>query len=151
MYRKFLFGDDPPFHALRRQNIDAGLSNICRAVKWRAKPILTEKDIETLNIRVQELDLSDKLPAEPVYFEPLSTAKMQSHPVASDKDSQELLSQWDEALKKIATGDSGKSVLQIAETFAGRLSYEMSGSNRENIEERPGKPLITLTNLRYKE
>lgn len=151
VFRNFLFNDDPPCHGINRTIAESGLRNIASSLRWRFRRSLSLDFVEILNIYVLDLDLSDKLPSAPVYFEHMTTAEIQAHPIVNDKESQEYLAQFDQTLKKIAAGESGMDGLQIAETFAARLRHELCGFNRVGINKIKGKNLLALTDFHYKE
>lgn len=146
-----LMGRPPTDQEARRSRIMLGLKSITREIQMVGQYILTQVEIDQLNVKVEELDTSDAFPEEPHYFEQMSASKLQAHPVASDKETQGLLAKFDDTLKNIAAGESGKSGYQVAEAFACRLLYEVSGFKREGTQERSGKTLITQTNWRYLE
>lgn len=144
-------GRPPTEREARRNKITSALEYITLDVRVICKYILTQVEIDQLNVKVEELDTSDASPKKPHYFEQMPASKLQEYPVASDKETQDLLAKSNDTLKSIASEESAKSDYEIAEAFACRLHHEMSGFKREGINKHSGKPLITLTNWRYLE
>ena len=134
-----------------QRNVMGGLEILTKQLYLVHKVSLAQEDIDKINVGVQELDTSNAFPEFVHYFGQMSEATLKEYPVASDKESQDMLAESDETLRKIAAGESGKSGYEIAEFFACRLAQEMSGFKREGIQELGDKTLMSLTKWRYME
>lgn len=122
-----------------QRNVMGGLEILTKQLYLVHKVSLAQEDIDKINVGVQELDTSNAFPEFVHYFEQMSEATLKEYPVASDKESQDMLA------------ESGKSGYEIAEFFACRLAQEMSGFKREGIQELGDKTLMSLTKWRYME
>lgn len=147
-----MWGSAKPFPNFQRNRIITELGSIAKQADLAPNPSISQASIDGIHMLVEELDLSDALPVFAYYFEQMTEATFREHRVASDKETQALLAQSDEELKKIASGELVKSGYEIAGIFAHRLALEMSTFKREGIlDVKDQKTLISLTNWRYME
>lgn len=146
-----LLGTTSPGHKPQRDGVLKGLGYITSQCGMVNTPGISQCALDKLDINVEELEITDSLPAVAHFFEQMSEAKIKEHRVATDQETQELLAQSDEEINKIASGELAKGGYQVAELFARRLALEMSTFKREGVSEGKDKTLISLTNWRYME
>lgn len=61
-----LMGRPPTDQEARRSRIMLGLKSITREIQMVGQYILTQVEIDQLNVKVEELDTSDAFPEEPL-------------------------------------------------------------------------------------